>query len=269
MICKGLVSGGSATVTDIGREHGQSTACVSDDPPVLALRGSASADPRPGLLECVRPGNATGSYCGVGPNEPESTGVQSYFSNWIFYPYPDAAATLSGDPAFPQLYQCIAAGTQLWTFHFDTRNYTSGCTVPPSIFDIVDRPCDEVLYLGSATEHQLLKQHGKAVGCGLFNNVLIGVVNGAPQPGAIVCSAPSSASARDISDYCYLASGTQPTVDRWQFVAAPAATGPVDSVSVDAGAGTLCLVIGQQMFTLRATSQTFSQGCVPSTPVAP
>ncbi|MDE3095578.1 MAG: hypothetical protein KGK07_06215 [Chloroflexota bacterium] len=157
-------------------------------------------------------------------------------------------------------------GSQLWTFHLDTLTYTTGCNVV-DFLKLQHVPCDVFMYTGTASVLPLYQQHGKATACATFGNTVVGVLAGRPQPGPVVCDAPSSSNPEGVFSYCGLGSTDYPPMtSRWQFVPLPVASGPVTGATFDSAAGTACVRVGAQAFTFTVATRAVTPGCAAGTP---
>lgn len=206
-------------------------------------------------MVCTPPSGNPGPDCGI------YVGPKPNLVNWSFYPFPANDARLVGLPVFPQQYQCVGNATQLWAFHLGTHTYTPGCQPPPDETGVLLRPCDAFLYAGTQTTHELFVEHGKAVACGLFGSLVVGVVDGRPVPGLVVCDNAPSANAEQAAIRCGF--WYTPTPTPWSFIALPVTSGPVESATFDTAAGTACVTAGGQSFTFTAASRTVTAGCSP------
>ncbi len=244
---------------------GEAPVCLLSSLPRTVIRltvpGAARGDPRPGFLACEDPGGGAAPVCGIpGP----VTDPASHLTNWHFYPFPANDAHTVGYPVGAQEYQCVGNGKQLWTFHFDTHTFSSGCTVPPPIEGMALRPCDAFLYEGMYSDPPLLgsRGHGHPAFCGLIGTTVVGVVQGNPQPGLLVCAPSPGLNAEARSKYCGFWASKRPVpASVWAFVPLPVAHGPVDSATFDTAAGSACLTVGGQRFTFNLRTMAVAPGC--------
>ena len=254
----------SLTAAILAEAHGSPISCDQLNRMMLLGVPGSSSDPRPGFLACAQPVSATDDFCGVGLAPVIAS--QSEVDQWQFLPFPGPDAKEVGDPVDPQLYRCVGNGSQLWTFHFDTLTYTSGCKLPPpNPYPAQGLPCDEFLYFGLHTTpdqfDELYDRYGKAAACGLYGTTVVGVVDGNPAPGFVVCSG----TARTIAD-TRQSCGFEPglpgvSLDVWHFIPLPVAAGPVDGATFDTAAGSACVTVGAQSFTFTLATMSVTAGC--------
>ncbi|MBF6600661.1 MAG: hypothetical protein IVW36_09135 [Dehalococcoidia bacterium] len=100
----------------------------------------------------------------------------------------------------------------------------------------------------------------KPAACQQYGATVVGVTEGLPQPGVVVCGpAPSTES---IYSRCL---GDQFNIIRlgaaWQFIPLPIAAGPVESVTFDSSAGTACITAAGQAFTFTLATRSVLPGC--------
>ena len=258
--CFRITNPATPTAVELAQAHGNAFSCYALDRTLLVGVPGGSADPRPGFLQCAQPPAETDDYCGVGL-APVTAGDRSYAERWEFYPMPASDAQEVGEPVFPQQYQCVGNASQLWTFHFDTLTYTSGCTVPPS-FATGATPCDSFLYLGMDTTPDLYATYGKPAACQLYGTSAVGVMDGHAEPGLIVCR--SARTVQQVRPMCGFDLGVPPvTLSVWQFVPLPVPAGPADSATFDTAAGTACVTVGAQSFTFTLATMAVTAGCAP------
>jgi hypothetical protein len=262
--CQILYNGAGRTAIDIMRQHGKPDQCAPGGwRTTVTVPGDASGDPRPGFLICQRPDDAKGAYCGLAAGEPAADVSNSYLANWAFYPFPANDAHLVGSPVGPGQYQCVGNASQFWTFHFDSYTYTQSCKVPPDTQGIFLRPCDAFLYWSTKTTQEIFAQYGKPVACAVIGTVVVGVMEGKPQPGVVVCDTLTSTDAEQASRNCGISFDPALSPSPWSFVPLPLASGPVDNATFDTKAGTACVTARGQSFIFTVASRAVTPGCSP------
>jgi hypothetical protein len=190
--------------------------------------------------------------------------ARSYLANWEFYPFPAPDARVVDEhPVFPQQYQCVGNAKELWSFHFDSLAYTAGCQRPPDWQGILGRPCDAFLYVGTPTTSALYAYYGKPVACDVIGTVVVGVMEGKPQPGVVVCDTLTATDAERASRTCGISFDPALSPSPWSFVPLPVASGPVDNASFNTTAETACVTAGGQSFTFAVASRSVTAGCSP------
>lgn len=269
--CKIFYNTVTKTAAELASLHGANSGCgpTTDKPGdrtyvLIAIGGS---DPRLGFVVCTRPPDATAPYCGIGIG-PALDRTTSYLKNWTFYPLPDGATKYVGDESGPGEYQCVGNDTQLWAFQFDTLTYTKGCVVPPFSANGGSTPCEVFQYRGGAeTAPDLYHTWGKPAACQQFDTTIVGVTNGLPQPGVVVCGPASSTEL--IYNRC-LGQGPpatpMPLASAWQFLPLPIPAGPVESATFDTTAGTACITAAGQAFIFTLATRSLAAGCGAATP---
>jgi hypothetical protein len=248
------------TVQDLAAAHGGPSACTIAGRS-LALFVTGGTDPRPGFVVCSRPPAATAPYCGAGIG-PALDRVTSHAANWQFYPAPGNGVMDIGG-SVPGQYDCVGVGSQLWTFHLDSLTYTAGCNVPPDITNGGGTPCWEFQYALVDSTPALFKEHGKPAGCDVIAGSVVGVVDGSPQPGVVVCQPTVPSNSDELFASCGLQEGepTPVTSSVWQFIPLPVTAGPVASATFDTAAGTACITADGQPFTFTLATRAFTPGC--------
>lgn len=258
--CSLINKSATPTAAALAQAHGNPISCYQVDRTVI-VSVPGGDDQRPGFLQCAQPPDATEDYCGV-ELAPVIARDRSYADNWQFLPFPAADAREVGLAAFPQLYECVGNSSQTWTFHFDTLMYTQGCTPPPSI-EYGTTPCDGFLYVGMGTTPDLYATYGKPAGCQLYGTTAIGVMDGRPQPGLIVCGPVSSV--EQLRPVCGFDLGGPPVaLSVWKFIPLPVAPGPVTGATFDTAAGTACVTAAGQSFTFTLATMAVTAGCSPA-----
>lgn len=260
--CFEVTNPGPPTAVELARLHGAAVSCDLFGRRLFVGVPGSAADARPGFATCAQPPTATDDYCGVGlaPTIDRS----QLIDHWQFLPAPAADAKEVGAAAGPQQYQCVGNAAQLWAFHFDTLTYTAGCTPPPSFINGMT-PCDAFLYVGLGTSPDLYATYGKPAGCQqLGENTLVGILDGAPQPGVAVCGPIIPAD--QIWNQCGLDTADHVNLGVWHFTPLPVASGPVDSATFDTAAGTACITVGAQSFTFTVATSAVTSGCAGAPP---
>lgn len=241
---------------DIETRYGHYGFCDPGSPIILQTDGNGTQPA--GFLICDP---QSGGPCGAANAQAEST--QSYIDHWVFYPFPTAHGQLSGNPVWPQEYQCITDGSNSWAFHFDTKTYTSGCPAAPPENGISLRPCDAFEFSVTRSTAPLYKTYGHPAACSLFGSTIVGMMNGRPIPGVLTCDGLPGTTPSDVSLACGF-NDAVPASARWSFTALPVAAGPVSDVTFDQQAGTVCISIGAQSFTFALASMSVGAGCTSS-----
>ena len=223
---------------------------------MLGVDGAPAADALPGFMICTPPSGNPGPDCGI------YVGARAYLANWSFFPFPASdAGIVDLHPVFPQRYLCVGNATELWAFHFDSRTYTAGCRRAPDWTGIFGRPCDTFLYVGTPTTSPLYAQHGKPVACAAIGTMIVGVMEGNPQPGMVVCDTLTATNAERASKTCGISFDPELSPNPWSFVPLPVAEGPADGATFDTGSGTACVAARGQSFTFTVASRAITTGC--------
>jgi hypothetical protein len=207
---------------------------------------------------CTPPSGNPGPDCGI------YVGPAANLTNWAFYPFPaNDVGIVDEHEVFPQQYICVGNATELWSFHFDSRTYTPGCRRAPDWQGIFGRPCDTFLYVGTPTMSPLYAQHGKPAACAVLGTVIVGVMEGKPQPGIALCDTLTAADAERAPRTCGISFDPALSPSPWSFFPLPVASGPIDNATFDTTAGTACVTAGGQSFTFTVPSRAVTAGCSP------
>lgn len=260
-------NGATATASELAQVHGAPISCEQVGRLVILGVNGGGSDTRPGFLGCAQPAASNEDYCGIGLS-PDISSQVSHAANWQFLPSPVASAREIGDPARPQLYQCVGDASSIWTFHFDTLQYTTGCTVPPTRpYPDSERACDEFLYVGVHTTtdqfYELYDQYGKADACAVYGSTIVGVLDGKPVPTLVICDggAQTLPEAERACGFEFALPGVPSTV--WQTASLPVSAGPVTSATFDTATGAACVTAGAQSFEFVLKTLQFTAGCEP------